>query len=85
MAYPSLGQGSASTAFYSGQTVAITTWIVLDRKTTSVDVLNSRQFPFDTSTTTLDLIFTGYGAAGIQSAATCTVAIPTVTQIVKTE
>jgi hypothetical protein len=85
MAYPSLGQGSASTDFYSGQTVAITAWIVLDKLTAVVDKLNHRQFPFDTATTTLDLIFTGYGAAGIQSSATCTFAIPTVTQIVKTE
>lgn len=85
MSYPSLGQGTASTDFYSGQTVAITAWIVLDKLTAIVDTASHRQFPFDTSTTTLDLIFTGYGAAGIQSSATCTVAIPTITQIVKAE
>lgn len=52
-------------------------------KTSSVDAATHRQFPFDTSTTTLDLIFTGYGAAGIKSDATCTVTIPPATIITK--
>lgn len=39
-ALPSLGQGSASTDFYTGQTVAITVWIVLGFNDANLDKLN---------------------------------------------
>lgn len=64
-AMPSNGQKSAKADFEFEDTgVAIGVWIILDYSTrVGTRVASMREFPFDTSGTTLDLYFRGYGAA----------------------
>jgi len=66
IAMPSNGQKTAKATYELSDTgAAISVWLLLDTTTnvspTRAD--NRRDFPFDTSGTTLDLFFRGYGVA----------------------
>jgi uncharacterized protein YaiE (UPF0345 family) len=50
-------------------------WLLLSLQDAVVRADNKREFPFDTSGNTLDLLVNGYGSA-LKSAATITVTIP---------
>jgi len=74
---PSMGQKTTNQDYYLSKTgVASDFWIILSNKDKVGTRANGkREFPFDTSGTTLDLMINGYGS-GLKTTATFTATIP---------